>query len=74
MSNVKHTKIKLDLFANTSTDKKPLITFIFYQCRNNNVFYFMITKYIFVHYLNAILNKDLTFVILTVNIKITFFT
>lgn len=74
MSNVKHTNIKLDLFANTSTDKKPLITFIFYQCRNNNVFYFMITKYIFVHYLNAILNKDLTFVILTVNIKITFFT
>ena len=74
MSNVKHTNIKLDLFANTSTDKKPLITFIFYQCRNNNVFYFMIKKYIFVHYLNAILNKDLTFVILTVNIKITFFT
>lgn len=74
MINVKHTNIKLDLFANTSTDKKPLITFIFYQCRNNNVFYFMITKYIFVHYLNAILNKDLTFVILTVNIKITFFT
>ena len=30
MSNVKHTNIKLDLFANTSTDKKPLITFMYF--------------------------------------------